>query len=206
MGKRLAAIAGLLLMVSCSGFQIPLLAGTPIASPSPLPEIISPTPVSVPSSTPAGSGSVTPSPTGSPSAPTLTPEVTLSPSPALLEVEILGCNTSLDITHGMGEVTNAFPVIRNKTGLDLVDVCATLSASDEARAHPDKTACTPALPAGYQVTLKLTVDTGFKQDTSISVDVTSPSGYEASTSRSSCRSLGVPGWIPGKVGLVEPIQ
>jgi len=106
----------------------------------------------------------------------------------------------------MGEVTNAFPVIRNNTGMDLTDVCATLSASDEDRQHPDKTVCTPALPTAYQVTLKLTVDTGYKQDTYIKVDVTSQQGIVASNSRSSCRDLGLPGWVPGKVGLIEPVQ
>jgi len=105
----------------------------------------------------------------------------------------------------MGEVTNAYPIIRNSTGSDLTNVCATLTASDEARLHPDKTSCIASLPNGFQVTLKLTVDTGFKQDTSIHVDVTSNEGVTASLTRSSCRDIGLPGWVPDKTGVVEPI-
>jgi hypothetical protein len=146
----------------------------------------------------------TPTPT---STSTATETATRTPTltPILLELDLLGCNTSVDITHGLGEVTNAYPVIRNRTGQDLTDVCATLSASDEAEQHPDKTACASALPVGYQVTLKVTVDTGFKQDTSVQVDVTTQQGLSTSTMRPSCRDLGFPGWLPGKVGLVEPI-
>jgi hypothetical protein len=122
-----------------------------------------------------------------------------------LQMDILGCSTSLDITHQMGEVTNAYPIIRNNTGKELTNVCAKLTASDEARLHPDKTGCVASLPNGYQVLLKLTVDTGFEQDTSIRVDVTSKEGFTLSLSRSSCRDIGLPGWVPDKIGMVEPI-
>jgi hypothetical protein len=106
----------------------------------------------------------------------------------------------------MGEVTNAFPIVENSSGSLLTNVCATLSASDEARLHPDKTACVAELPTGFQVTLKLTVDTGFEQDTSIQVDVKTAEGLNASTSRPSCADIGLPGWLPDKVGVIEPIQ
>ncbi len=105
----------------------------------------------------------------------------------------------------MGEVTNAYPLIRNKTGNDLTNICATLSASDEGRLHPDKTSCIPSLPSHHQVALKLTVDTGFKQDTTIKVDVATNEGFNASISRSSCREVGLPGWVPSKVGRIEPV-
>ena len=105
----------------------------------------------------------------------------------------------------MGEVTNAYPVVRNNTGNTLTNVCATLLASDEARIHPDKTACITALPAGFQVTLKLTVDTGTGQDTAIQVNVSTTEGNSATAARSSCRAIGLPGWLPDKVGMVEPI-
>ena len=103
-------------------------------------------------------------------------------------------------------MTNAYPVIRNITGNTLTNVCATLSASDEARPHPDKTACIASLPSGYQVTLKLTVDTGFRQDTTIQVDVITTEGYTTSVTRFSCRNIGLPGWVPAKAGIIEPIQ
>jgi len=106
----------------------------------------------------------------------------------------------------MGEVTNTFPIVENSSGSLLTNVCATLSASDEARLHPDKTTCVAELPTGYKVTLKLTVDTGFEQDTYIQVDVKTAEGLNASTSRPSCADIGLPGWLPDKVGVIEPIQ
>jgi hypothetical protein len=118
----------------------------------------------------------------------------------------VGCNTSLDVTHGMGEVTNAYPVIRNRTNAELTNVCGLLMASDEGRLHPDKNGCIASLLPGYQVVLKLTVDTGFQQDTSIQVNVTTDQGFTASVSHTSCKSIGLPGWVPLRVGIVEPIQ
>lgn len=194
----------LLLLTACSGMSLPSQEQPGAGSPSPLPAIFSPTSPFVPTSTftPIGGS---PTATELPSAtftasPTETPAVTRS-----LLIEISGCNTSFDISHGMGEVTNAYPLLKNYTLTDLTNVCATLSASDEARTHPDKTACVPLLPAGYQVLLKLTVDTGFKADTTIQVDATSQEGQNASLSVSSCRALGLPGWVPGEVGNVKPI-
>ena len=105
----------------------------------------------------------------------------------------------------MGEVTNAYPIILNASTRDLTNVCATLSASDEARVHPDKTACIPALSAGYQVTFKLTVDTGVGLDTAIQVVVTTTEGVGTSAARSSCRDIGFPSWLPMKVGVIESI-
>ena len=199
--RKFLPVSFVFILASCNGWTIPRLGIPPKASPSPLPGIISPTPSFNPSLTLIGT--LTPTLTS-----TSTPTSTASASPTssgALELDLLGCNTSLDITHGLGEVTNAYPVIRNRTGADVTDICATLAASDEAKTHPDKTVCTPALPAGYQVTLKVTVDTGFRQDTSIAVAVVTQQGLTAYTERASCRDLGFPGWLPGKVGLVEPI-
>ncbi len=198
-------LTGLLLfLVSCSSIKIPLSVSPQVFTPSPLPQIVSPTPPFIPSATPPGTSS--PSPTGTFATPTSTFTPFPSPTPAPpFQVEILGCNTSLDITHGMGEVTNAYPLIRNNTDSDLMEVCATLSASDEARIHPDKTVCISSLPPRHQVTLKLTVDTGFEKDTSIKVDASANGGYAATDSRPSCRDLGMPGWVPSKVGVKEPI-
>jgi hypothetical protein len=105
----------------------------------------------------------------------------------------------------MGEVTNAYPVVRNYTSNSLTNVCATLSASDEERVHPDKIACVAVLPAGFQVILKLTVDTDTEKDTSIQVIVRSSEGNTASIEQSGCLAVGVPGWVTDKVGVFEPI-
>jgi subtilase family serine protease len=105
----------------------------------------------------------------------------------------------------MGEVTNAYPIIQNKSGKELTNVCATLTASDEARVHPDKTACVSSLPNNYQVTLKLTTDTDVEQDASIRVDVTSQEGFTFSLTRSSCLDVGLPDLGMINIGVVEPI-
>ncbi len=105
----------------------------------------------------------------------------------------------------MGEVTNAYALIRNFTGEDLTNICATLSATDEGRVHPDKTACLDTLPTGYQVILKLTVDTSSGVDTSIQVVVTSSEGISAIASQPSCLDIGLPGWLPDEIGVIEPI-
>ena len=89
--------------------------------------------------------------------------------------------------------------------MNLTNVCAILSASDEARVHPDKTGCVALLPSGDQVILKLTVDTGFGKDTAIQVVVTSVEGFSASAKSSSCLDIGLPGWLPDRVGIIEPI-
>jgi hypothetical protein len=205
MSKSPFILVALLLLTACGSPQV--IANTQAVTPSRPPRIVTVTPPFVPSvtSTATTDPNVSPTPTGTASpTPTFSPTPTPSPVPAL-GISIPGCNTSLDVTHGMGEVTNAYPLLRNLTGTDLTDVCATLSASDEDRTHPDKTACAASLPAGTQILLKLTVDTGFKEDTSVRVDVTSAQGFTASQEAASCRDLGFPGWIPDKVGVVEPV-
>lgn len=201
--RILFAIPLLALLTACRDVVLPTqTANTPI--PSPLPAIFSPTSPFVPTATFTPTGGL-PTETELPTATfTISPTEMPTVTPSLL-VTILGCNTSLDITHGMGEVTNAYPLLKNYTLADLTDVCATLTASDEDRAHPDKTACIPLLPAGNQILLKLTVDTGFQVDTSIQLDVTSQEGQSASAAAPSCTALGFPGWIADEVGVIEPI-
>jgi hypothetical protein len=204
MAKRGILSVFLILLTSCSSIKIPLSISTKVFTPSPTPQIVSPTPPFAPSATPTGTASLSPTLSATSTIPTLTVQPPPTPAP-LLQVGIVGCNTSLDIAHGMGEVTNAYPLIRNNTESDLMDVCATLSASDEARTHPDKMVCISSLPPRHQVTLKLTVDTGFEKDTSIKVEVTADGGYSGTDTRPSCRDLGLPGWVPSKVGVIEPI-
>jgi len=123
-------------------------------------------------------------------------------SPQIL-VEVLGCNTSIDITHGMGEVTNAFVRLKNSTGSDLMDVCTTLVAMDEGRIHPDKTVCVPELDHGFQVTLKLTVDSTYRADTPVQVEVKSNGNLLSRIGQESCTDIGLFG--PSPASLLTPV-
>lgn len=194
-----------IMLASCNGITVPVLPSIGDISPSPSPVIRSPTLPFVPSATFTPLGTPSPTETDIPS-PTLTPSPTSPVDEFLgLLVEISGCNTSLDVTHGMGEVTNAYPLLKNTSAVSLNSICATLTASDEDRSHPDKTVCVDLLPFGQQVTLKLTVDTGFQVDTSIQVDVTTQEGVTGHALAPSCLDIGFPGWIPAEIGVIKPI-
>jgi hypothetical protein len=121
-------------------------------------------------------------------------------------VEVLGCNTSIDITHGMGEVTNAYVTIKNNTGADLSNVCTTLHALDEGRVHPDKTVCVPYLAHGQQVTVKLTADSTYRQETPIQVEVKSGDILLSRIGQESCRDIGLFAPSPGSLLTPVPIQ
>ncbi|HVN14846.1 MAG TPA: hypothetical protein VMT73_03820 [Anaerolineales bacterium] len=138
--------------------------------------------------------------------PTFTPSPTFTQATQSVQVNILGCNTGLDIAHGMGEVTNAYVTIQNTGTVDLPNACGLLRAQDEGRPHPDKQKCVDNLPAGYQVTFKLTVDSTFKENTIIQVDVTSNDTLLSRVDKQSCKNLDIIGSaIPGDIGVVKPI-
>ena len=139
-----------------------------------------------------------------PASPTIIPTETI-PS-TLLKIDVLGCNTSIDVTHGMGEVTNAYVTVSNIGSAGLENVCATLRGLDEGRIHPDKTKCVPSLPANYQVTLKLTIDTTYKVSTPIQVDVAIQDGLFQRVGKDSCTDIGL--FPPGvdDLGLIKPIE
>ncbi len=134
--------------------------------------------------------------------PTDTPTIASVQSVA---VDILGCNTSIDITHGMGEVTNAYVTVKNTGTVDLPNTCALLRAIDEDREHPDKKKCVTNLPTQYQVTFKLTVDSAYKKDTIIQVDVSSNDALLLRVDKPSCTDIGLFGGAPSDVGVVKPI-
>ena len=187
---------------------------TPI--PSRTPGIVSPTPIilTLPFTGTPGATVVTPiTPTSSETpSPTftstpVTPTDTSTPAPVQsLQVDILGCNTSFDITHGMGEVTNAYVTVKNTGTVDLPNTCALLRASDEDREHPDKKGCVANLPVQNQVTLKLTVDSAYKQDTIIQVDASSNDTLLLRVDKQSCRDISLFGGTPSDVGVVKPSQ
>jgi len=133
--------------------------------------------------------------------PTLEPTV-LVPGPSV-GVEILGCNTSIDITHGMGEVTNAFVTLTNTGNVELTNLKATLFALDEGRAHPDKTAEIALLPVAQKVTIKLTVDSTYKTDTPIQIEVSAEGGLFQRTGEASCKDIGV--FAPDPASLNTPV-
>ncbi|MBI5354075.1 MAG: hypothetical protein HZB50_15645 [Chloroflexi bacterium] len=144
----------------------------------------------------------TPSPTY-----TLTPSETVTSTPVqAVTVDILGCNTSLDILHSMGEVTNAFVTLSNTGTVDLPNTCALLRASDEGREHPDKKKCVDNLPAQYRVTFKLTVDSAYKVSTLIQIDVSSNELLLLRVDRSSCTDISLFGGEPSDIGVIKPIQ
>ncbi len=204
---------------------IPTPLGNPFPStPTRSPLIVSPTPVLVyPTGSPSVTPSLTPSITPASATETITPSSaatdtvtpistdtvapsatdTVTPIPAAPTLIILGCNSSLDITHGMGEVTNAYVTIANPSGPNLTNVCSTLSSTDEGRPHPDKTVCAASLPAGQQVTIRLTIDTTFQAATTVQVNLTSDEGITASVIRKDCTDVGL--FPPGSLGTPEPI-
>ena len=197
----------------------PFQVWTPI--PSRTPGIFTATPVIIPpptfpilvTETPTASGiDTTPSPTYTETPPltfTLVPIIpsdtpTLAPI-LFVAVDILGCNTGIDITHGMGEVTNAYITVKNTSTADLPNTCALLRALDEDREHPDKKKCVENLPAQNQITFKLTVDSAYKQDTVIQVDTTSNDIILLRVDKPSCTDIGLFGGAPSDVGVIKPI-
>jgi hypothetical protein len=131
---------------------------------------------------------------------------TLPPASQSIVVEVLGCNTSIDITHGMGEVTNAYVTLKNNTGINLTDICTTLNATDEGRIHPDKTVCVPSLENDQQVTLKLTVDSTYKVETPIQIEVKSGEELLSRIGQESCRDIGLFAPAPGALLTPIPIE
>ena len=227
MNKLVPGIVCTMLLSACSGWVIqplPFNPPTPFLPPTNTPSIFTATPVVIGAASPSATAqfatstpipfitatqiptviasvipSVIPSET-----PVSTTSATSMPGPPAVFVKILGCNTSIDITHGMGEVTNAFVVIRNTGGVDLTNLKVTLNARDEGRPHPDKTAQVPLLAVGYQVTLKLTVDSTYRADTPIQVEVTADGGLFQRVGADSCTDIGVLEPNPGTLKTPVP--
>jgi hypothetical protein len=207
------------LLSSCDIWGIPSqpLPAQPIA-PSNTPAIVTPTPLIIPP--PVLDFTLTPSAaTFTQSAPfltdtpPLTPTFTLDPpSPTIaaptiqsVTVDILGCDTGFDIQNGMFEVTNAYVIVKNNGTLELPNTCALLRAIDEGREHPDKKVCVGTLPVQNQVTLKLTVDSTYKENTIIQVDVTTNAAILLRVDKASCRDIKVFGGVPADLGIIKPI-
>jgi hypothetical protein len=199
---------------ACNGWTIQPLPNNPPTPflPSTLtPSILTATPVvvgptatpNVPTQTPIATNTTLATNTSSP--PSDTPAVTSTSAAGQpsISVEVLGCNTSIDVTHGMGEVTNAFVVLKNTGAVELTNVQATLNALDEGREHPDKTVEVTTLMVGYEVTLKLTVDSTYQEETPIQVEVTGDAGLFQRVGVASCRDIGL--FAPDPSSLNTPM-
>ncbi|MBI5031714.1 MAG: hypothetical protein HZB51_14385 [Chloroflexi bacterium] len=179
---------------------------TPSITPTWTP-IIVPTATNLPTQTPRPSATATPTiatatntptivvgtftPTRTPTAtPSLTPTIgpTSVPLPPNLNTTVMGCDLGFDLAHGLGEVTNAYVRVRNTGGIELTNVCVILNASNEGKAHPDKSRCFASLKVNYEVTTKLTVDTTSGTVTSLDVAVTTNQGLTSNTPGANCRA------------------
>ncbi|RME90219.1 MAG: hypothetical protein D6770_02915 [Anaerolineae bacterium] len=213
----------LLTLAACTGWDVQPLPARPTPIPSNTPRVLTPTPIIYyptetrtpvpPTVIPPSTASPGPEVTASPLTPTpdttatTTATVTLSPTPEdALTMEIIGCDTSIDISHAMGEVTNAYVLLRNQSNREYSGLCVTLSASDEEREHPDKEWCLATLPAHHQVTLKLTVDTAYSTATYLRAELTTGEGQALLTlSPTSCTDIGIFKPRPDTLGVPEPI-
>ena len=206
------------LLSSCNGWIIqPIPYPTPFLPPSPQPSIYTATPVII-GVTPASATPIIATATNTPTfLPTSTnmvqatstgvPVNTFTPTSSVdvpaLRIIVLGCNTSLDFTHGMGEVTNAFVTLKNTGNVGLTNLVATLYALDEGREHPDKIQEIAFIPVNYEVTLKLTVDSTYKKESPIQVEVNSDQGLFPREGLASCRDIGL--LTPNPNGLNTPV-
>lgn len=211
-----------LMLASCDMFSVqpqPFPVWTPI--PTRTPGVVTATPIII-----IPTWTNTPLPTDTPGiivltpiSPTVPPTETFTPSPTdtvtptlpplpvqSVAVDILGCNTSIDITHGMGEVTNAYVTVKNTGTVDLPNTCSLLRAIDEDRDHPDKQKCVDNLPVQNQVTFKLTVDSHYQVGTIIQVDTTSNDVVLLRLDKQSCRDISLFGGVPSDIGVVKPIE
>jgi hypothetical protein len=207
-------------LAACEGWSVqPPPYTTPVPVPTRTAAIYSPTAMiattsatgasTAASATAIGSAGTT-SPAAEPSL-TFTPMVGTVPAPSStvstsqVGVQILGCSTGLDLAHGMGAVTNAYVRISNLGTHNIESMCATLNVLDEGRPHPDKTKCAPALGANHQITFKLTVDTTFKQNSPIQVDLTSNNVLLMRAGKESCANIGLFPPKSAELGVESPV-
>lgn len=216
MKKTIPVILLTLFTASCNGWVIQpeqFNPPTPFLPPTNTPSVVTATPI-VSAASPTATVQTLPTWTSIPfitatTAPTLIPSdtpviiQTALPSGPAVAVEILGCDTSIDVTHGMGEVTNAYVTLRNSGGTELTNLNTTLRALDEGREHPDKTVEVTSLLAGYKVTLKLTVDSTYQEETPIQIEVAADGGLFQRVGAESCRDIGL--FAPNPSDLTTPV-
>lgn len=211
--KKITVISlAMILLTSCNGWFFqpsPYNPPTPFLPPTNTPSIHSPTPViiginsatpmvatatTIPSNTPFVPSTNTPVPTAT---------QTTVPLTASVAVELLGCSTSIDVTHGMGEVTDAYVTLSNTGNVDITNIKATVFALDEGREHPDKTVELTILPVNYRVSIKLTADSTYREETPIQIEVTADNNLFQRIGEASCRDIGL--FAPRPESLMTPI-
>jgi hypothetical protein len=220
MKKITVTILAMILLTSCNGWFFqpsPYTPPTPFLPPTNTPSILSPTPVvigvssatpmvatmtAVPSSTPFTAITNTPIVVATDTPIGAATNTALVPMPNV-SAELLGCSTSIDVTHGMGEVTDAYVTLRNTGNVDLTNIRATLFARDEGREHPDKTIELTILPVNYQVTIKLTADSTYQEETPIQIEVAANGIVFPRVGGDSCRDIGL--FAPRPDSLMTPI-
>jgi hypothetical protein len=217
MKKSVLFILFALMASSCNGWSVqplPYNPPTPFMLPTRTPAIFSPTPVVIGPTSTSNAPTATVTPTFLPTStnmPSVTPSgvpvntytpTSLVNAPAL-QIVVLGCNTSIDISHGMGEVTNAYVTLKNVGNVELTKLIATLYTLDEGREHPDKIQEISSLPIRYETTLKMTVDSTYKEASPIQVEVSSDQGLFPREGLGSCRDIGL--FAPKPDGLNTPI-
>jgi len=219
MKKFISVFLGMFLLASCNGWFFqpsPYNPPTPFLPPTNTPSIFTPTPVVI------GVHSATPNIATSTVVMTNTPFTNITNTPILIpsdtptatvaggsptvSVEVLGCNTSIDVTHGMGEVTNAFITLVNTGNAELTNVKMTLFALDEGREHPDKIIEVTSIPVSYEVTLKLTVDSTYQEETPIQIEVTADGGLFQRVGADSCLDIGLFAPIPSSLNTPVPVN
>lgn len=215
MKKYIFVFLTMFLLTSCNGWffqRSPYNPPTPFLPATRTPAIVSPTAVVVGNSaTPAiatatslSNNTPLPAITDTPPVfPSQTASATATSPVPSIAVEVLGCNTSIDVTHGMGEVTNAFVNLKNTGNVELTNLKATLNARDEGREHPDKTVELTALPVNYEVSIKLTVDSTYQEETPIQVEITADGGLFQRVGADSCRDIGI--FAPNPDALNTPV-
>ena len=207
--KLILLILFIFITTSCNGWTIQPLPNnpTPFVLPTRTPAIFSPTPVIV-ENTLVAANTPTFLPTNTqPATPTEVPLSTPPPTSIInepaLQILVLGCNTGIDITHGMGEVTNAYVTLKNIGNVDLTNLVAILYALDEGREHPDKIQEIALLPVTYEVTLKMTVDSTYRQESPIQIEVSSDQKIFPREGLASCRDIGL--FAPKPENLTTPV-
>jgi hypothetical protein len=152
--------------------------------------IITPTLTSTPTVTPTYNPIPSPTPVPSPM-PTPAPKV---------NVLIPSCDTGIDFFNQLGEVTNAYVTVQNVGVGEVTNLKVVLQANDEERVHADKSYTIQDLPPGYEISLKLTVDTGNNVDTTIMVFLNSVEGVNVSARKPSCQQRRLDQDIINKMG------